>query len=134
VELGPQRLPVRVLAFPLPGEQVAVRQRQARANRDRRLRHSPEYYQLLAWNIFITNAPPQRLAFAQAAKLYQLRWRIEIIFKSWKSHLGLGQLATVGARQLEPLLYALLILAVLLHAGGARPPDTGAGQPARALS
>jgi hypothetical protein len=88
----------------------------------------------LAWNLFITNAPPPRLGFAQAAKLYQLRWRIEIIFKSWKSHLGLAQLTTVGPRQIEPLLYALLILAVLLHASGARPPDSDAGPPARPLS
>lgn len=115
IELGPQRIPVRLLAFPLPADQVNARRRKARADRDGRLRHSPHYYQLLAWNIFITNAPVSRLSYKLAAQLYRLRWRIETIFKSWKSHLGLRALGPIGRHQVEPLLYALLILAVLMH-------------------
>jgi hypothetical protein len=134
VELGRERLPVRVLAFPLPTELANARRRKARADRDRRLHHSPEYYQLLGWNIFITNAPPSRLSFAQAAELYRLRWRIEIIFKSWKSHLGLRELGPIGPRQVEPLLYGLLILAVLLHASSANLDSSRGTRPVHNLS
>jgi hypothetical protein len=134
MELGPQRLPVRILAFPLPTELVNERRRKARADRDRRLHHSPEYYQLLAWNIFITNAPSTRLSFAEAIQIYRLRWRIEIIFKSWKSYLGLQAFGPIGPRQVEPLLYGLLILAVLLQADWARLSAARGTRSQRALS
>lgn len=109
------QLPVRLLAFPLPQEVADSRRRKARTDRDRRINHSKEYMALLSWNIFLTNAEDQILPFEQAAQLYALRWRIEIIFKSWKSHLGLRHLGSVGPRQIKTLLCAQLILAVLLH-------------------
>src|SRR5207248_8291456 len=46
VALGPDRLPVRVLALPLPVAEANARRRHARANRDARLHHSADYYRL----------------------------------------------------------------------------------------
>src|ERR1019366_3570976 len=40
---------------------------------------------LLEKNIFITNIEPDKCDDEQIDQLYRLRWRIEIIFKSWKS-------------------------------------------------
>jgi hypothetical protein len=135
---GDQRLPVRLLAFPLPEELANRRRQQARTNRDRRLHPTAEHLYLLSWYLFLTNAPAQRLPWAQARQLYGLRWRIETVFKSWKSHLGLLRFARVGRRQIEPLLYALLIVAVLLHVSwqpwlAARHPASGHSPPALSL-
>lgn len=109
------RLPLRLLAFPLPGQLADARRRRARLDRDRRTNHSKSYYALLSWAIFLTNADSDLLPAPQAAQLYGLRWRIETLFKCWKSHLGLASLHTLGPRQIQCLLCSLLILAVLFH-------------------
>jgi hypothetical protein len=106
---------VRLLALPLDERTAAARRRLARANRDRRLRHSDDYYYLLGWTLLITNAPATRLPLSLAACVYRLRWRIEIVFKSWKSHLGLLHASRCGRAQLLPLVLALLLFALLLH-------------------
>jgi hypothetical protein len=114
--LGQQeKIPVRLLAFPLSPSLATERRRKARTNRDRRLNHNKDYFQLLAWNIFLTNASKERLPWASAAKLYGLRWRVEILFKAWKSQLGLKQVSKLGRRQLEVLVYGLLLFVVLMH-------------------
>ena len=110
-----QKLPVRLLAFPLPEAIANERRRKARSNRDKRLRHSDAYMHRLGWNIFLTNAPAQRLPRTMAPKLYRLRWRVEIIFKAWKSHFALTQVAKLGGRQIEALVYGLLLFVVITH-------------------
>jgi hypothetical protein len=109
------KMPVRLLAFPLPQSVADSRRRKARSDRDRRTNHSKEFLALLSWNFFLTNADQSILPPKQAARLYRLRWRIEILFKSWKSHLGLSSLAKVGTHQIKTLLCAQLVLALLLH-------------------
>jgi Transposase DDE domain len=110
-----EKLPVRLLAFALPPKIAAERRRKARADRDKRLCHSDHYLYLLGWNIFLTNASPQQLPLATAATLYRLRWRVEILFKAWKSHLGLHHVSQLGSRQVEVLVYGLLLFAMLMH-------------------
>ena len=108
-------LSARLIALPLDDRTVNERRRKARANRDRRLRHSDDYFHLLGWAIFITNASAGSLPQSIVPKLYRLRWRIEIVFKAWKSYWGLTEIDTVGPRQAEPLLYGALLLIVLTH-------------------
>lgn len=92
VLLGREKIPVRLVAQPVPQALANERRRKARANRDRRLRPSAQRLYLLAWNLMITNVPRALWPAKVLQPLYRLRWRIEIIFKAWKSHLGLRQL------------------------------------------
>ncbi len=110
-------LPVRLVAIPLPPQVADAKRRKANQNqnRDRRLNHSKAFMALLSWNIFITNADSTMMPFQQVSKLYSLRWRAEVLFKSWKSHMTLNSLKNVGKRQIKTLLCAHLILTLLLH-------------------
>lgn len=107
------KIPARLLAFPLPEQLAAQRRRKARSNRDRRLNPSKSSLYLLNWNILLTNASCSQLPPQKAAELYRLRWRIEILFKSWKSHFGLLSPLRIGRYQAETLIYGLLLFAVL---------------------
>lgn len=109
VALGQEEVPVRLVAMRLSAQAAAERRRKARANRDRRLRHRPEYFELLGWNIFITNIPPQTLGPEALVKLYELRWRIEIIFKAWKSHFKIDQLTEGSTEQVLIIVLGKLI-------------------------
>ena len=109
VLLGSQKLPVRLVAVRLPPALANERRRKARLNRDRRLNHSQQYLQLLDWNLFLTNVPATCLSPTALAQLYGLRWRIEIIFKSWKTHFRLNQFTEVSAEHLLVVILAKLI-------------------------
>jgi len=114
--LGAQeKLPVRLVAIPLPPAVAAERRRKAKLNRDRRCRPNRESLALLGWLILVTNIPQSTCSAKQLAQIYRLRWRIEILFKSWKSHFKLTQLPAGSPEQIEILLYSRLLFISLFQ-------------------
>jgi hypothetical protein len=79
------RCRVRIVAQRLPQEVAGRRRQKAKEDRSAKANHSEEYYQLLGWCIIVTNVPREVLASTQIIKVYACRWRIEILFKAWKS-------------------------------------------------
>jgi len=110
-------LPVRLVALPLPPSVAAERRRRAKANRDRRLNPSKERLALLGWQIFVTNTSATQLKTQDIAHLYGQRWRIETIFKAWKSHFSLGHIRhDASLPQVQALVFARLIFILLVQA------------------
>lgn len=105
-----ERVPMRLIAVPVPESVANKRRRKAKNNRDKRCRPSTESLQLLGWQILITNVERCVWSPENVAAIYGIRWRIEIIFKAWKSHFDLtttprGSKAQVEAHVLAKLLY-----------------------------
>jgi hypothetical protein len=117
VRIGsPEKLRARLVAIPLPVDVAEKRRRVLRQNRDRRLNPGKEHLFLLGWAIFITNVPEEVWSATQIAEIYGLRWRIEIIFKAWKSHFGIAAYSYSASRyQIESLIYARLISILLFQ-------------------
>ena len=59
--------------------------------------------------IFITNLPRDRFEFKTILALYGLRWRIETIFKTWKSNMSFAVIHRVSSQQLRAMLFARFI-------------------------
>ena len=113
-----QPLQVRLIAIPVPKTQAAERKRKARTDRDKRLNHSLEYYQLLDYNIYITNISTKQCDAENIFELYKLRWRIEIIFKSWKSCFSLEKLIHRQCKnviRVNCIIYLMLLYIYLFH-------------------
>lgn len=111
-----EKLRARLVAIPLPPDVAQKRRRVLRENRDRRLNPSKEHLFLLGWAIFITNVPEDVWNAEQIAKIYGLRWRIEIIFKAWKSNFCITAYSHSASRyQIESLIYARLIYILLFQ-------------------
>ena len=109
------RLPARLIATRVPENVANERRRKLRKNRDRRLNPSKAHLALMDWQILLTNVDRATLDPDTICSLYGLRWRIEIIFKSWKSHFSFAK-TTDGSREyLESLLYARLIYITLFQ-------------------
>lgn len=86
------RLSVRLVAVPISDAVANMRRRKLRQNLDRKLPPSPEHLFLLGWNIFITDVGPDLWPARHLQSIYRLHWRIETLFKAWKSHLALCDL------------------------------------------
>jgi hypothetical protein len=112
------KLLCRLLAVRVPEEVANRRRQQARTKARDHGRAAPtaEYLELLGWSLWVTNATAEELTWKAVVVLYRARWQIELLFKLWKSHNGLGRVR-VGASDLEPLavFYAKLLGVLLQH-------------------
>ena len=83
--------PARLVAVRVPPE-VGRRRRQTVLEKARKKQYtpSPEKLSLCVWNIYVTNAGQELLSLDEVLVLARMRWQIELMFKLWKSHGGLG--------------------------------------------
>ncbi len=111
VTLGDSRLPVRLVAVKLPAQVAAERRRRARAAQahDGRYRVQARTLALMDWALFVTNVPASIWSAKTVAAVYGLRWRIETIFKAWKSHFRLTEVTDGTPEQLKAVIYGRLI-------------------------
>lgn len=82
-----ERIPVRLVAVKLSQSIAQKRRRRSKERRkqDGRKGYNRNYIYLLGWNLYFTNIPFTILSAKKIFKIYGLRWRIEIVFKAWKS-------------------------------------------------
>jgi Transposase DDE domain len=101
--------PVRVIARKANGKIAEERRRKARKESHSK-NPSQELLALCDWTVFITNIPREDASFENIFHTYGLRWRIEIIFKTWKSHLNFSSIHRVSETELKVLLTVRLLL------------------------
>jgi len=107
-----KRTTVRVVATPVSQEVANTRKMKAKKESKG---HNPSQsvLKLMEWTIFITNISPEEADFDKLLNIYRLRWRIEIIYKIWKSHMAFAKLHQVSYNQLQVILMARLIMIVI---------------------
>lgn len=108
------KLDCRMIVTEVPEKIFKERKAKALKNRSAKANHSQEYLELLRWNVLITNAPDSLLPRENAAKIYRLRWRIEILFKCWKSAFKLQEVFS-GNKQINPTRVRITILLYLAY-------------------
>jgi hypothetical protein len=103
------RTPVRLVSAPVDKETAALRRRKAKKEVKG---HNPsaEVLAMMDWTIFLTTVPQEDADFKTLLNLYGLRWRIEVIFKTWKSHLNFDALHWVSEVELKTILTVRLLL------------------------
>jgi hypothetical protein len=112
-----ERVAARLIAVRMPAAIVNERRRQARAVAKKRgYTPSQAHLTLLAWNLFITNVPGTVWTPQTVCKAYSLRWQVELVFKSWKSHLHLATLTTTTKNSTLCYLYGRMLLILLTYA------------------
>ena len=112
-----ERFPARLIGVPVPISVADRRRREAKKERKEKNGGSPgsETLRLLSWNILVTNVPCSVWSPHSAVFAYRLRWRIEIIFKAWKSFLSLTDAHLAGFIQLSVIMSARMITLASVH-------------------
>lgn len=106
---NPGRTPVRLVSAPVDQETANLRRMKAKKETKG---HNPSkaVLELMSWTILITTIPAARADFKRLLAIYGLRWRIEIIFKGWKTYMKFDHLHRVSKSQMMILLKARLLL------------------------
>lgn len=111
-----EKLPVRLIALPVEEKIANERRRKAKTNRDKRCNPNKEHLYLLGWELFITNVGKEILSSTDIAELYFTRWRIETIFKSWKSYFKIIAIPKDANKiRVESYIYCMLIFITLFQ-------------------
>ena len=112
-----ERVAARLIAVRMPDAIVNERRRQARrVAKKRGYMPSQAHLTLLAWNLFITNVPSTVWSPQTVCTAYSLRWQVELVFKSWKSHLHLATLTTTTKNSTLCYLYGRMLLVLFTYA------------------
>ncbi len=106
-----QKLPVRIVARKLPSE-IGNRRRQKK-KADTSCNPNKRSLALLDWDILITNIYDESIKADAIFNLYKLRWKIEIIFKTWKSYCNLTSFRK-GISGKQVMIYTLCRLINIL--------------------
>jgi len=114
VLIGKEKFEARIAARPVNEETANLRRMKARKESNSK-NPSKELLALMSWTIFITTFESKSLTFEIILRLYGLRWRIENIFKTWKSHFSFDKIHNVSEKQLRVLLTARLIMIVFIY-------------------
>lgn len=104
------KYPVRLIANLL--DKTAIGRRESRIkHRKRQLTQADKDSSQL--NLFITNLPPQMATAQQLYRLYKIRWQIELLFKTFKSIIGLDKVHKMKPARLKCYLYSKLLWIML---------------------
>lgn len=107
------KLLLRLVATKLPEDVINERIRKEKNNRDKRHNRSKSYYKLMRYSLYLTTENANEIKVFDITKLYGLRWRIESIFKTWKSELKLQKMMAVNLsmskERAESIIYLMLI-------------------------
>jgi len=107
------RTKVRLVAAPVSDNIANRRRANAKHKTNRSKEPSQIVLQLMSWTIYITTIPKEEASFVKIFALYSLRWRIEIIFKAWKSYAAFTKIHNVSEIHLRILLTARFIMIVV---------------------
>jgi len=103
---------VRLMSSPV--EKSVADERRRKAKKESKHKNpSKEYLEQQDWTIFFSTIVNTDIGFNDTQKLYSLRWRIEIIFKGWKSNLNFSKLHNISEIQCYVMLFARFFMAIL---------------------
>ena len=108
-----EQTPVRLVAAPVNEEVANLRRMRAKKENKG---HSPsnDNLALMSWTILITTISEAKARFKDLLASYGLRWRIESIFKTWKSNMSFAVIHTVSENQFRSIMIARLSMLVMI--------------------
>lgn len=108
------KIPVRLLIDLLPEEIYQQRVRKADRKRKSQGYRSSEKFKLMSrFSLIITNVPEDVLPVHIISAIYRTRWQIELIFKIWKSILGVDHIRNIKYTRWLCILYFKLLMMIV---------------------
>ena len=105
---------IRLIAEKVPDKIYEERIRKANKEVKKKGRELSKEYKLMArMNIYITNTPSETVPAEEVRKVYCIRWQVELIFKAWKSSLGIDNVKKMKKERFETQLLAKLMFIVI---------------------
>ena len=108
------KIPARLVIELLPDTIFAERMRKVKKkNAKKGYKNNDEYADRAKFNLFITNVPENIIPNEVVSSLYRIRWQIELVFKIWKSVIGIHNTQRMKYKRWKCLLYTKLLVMII---------------------
>ena len=105
-----EKFPARLVAYRLPDEVVNTRIRKARKTARKKGRSiAKRTLNWLHFGFYITSVCETDWPANTVGTIYRIRWRVELVFKSWKSLMGLDILKGTRPERIKAFAYGRLV-------------------------
>jgi hypothetical protein len=109
-----EKIPVRLVIELMPDDIYEERMRKIhKLHKKKGYQTSEKYMFLSRFNLFITNVTKEVLPDKVISSLYRMRWQIELIFKIWKSVLGIHHVRKMKYQRWLCLLHFKLLMMIV---------------------
>jgi hypothetical protein len=109
-----QKIPVRLVVQFMPDTVYEERMRKVQKIAQKKgYQPSKDYKFMARFNLFITNVPRDILPEEVVSQLYKIRWQVELVFKIWKSVIGIHHARNMKFIRWLCLLYFKLLLMLI---------------------
>lgn len=116
VYITEERLAIRLIAYKAPENVITKRKRVAHATAKKQGRTLGEkVLKLLEFTIFITNVSPEIWPPEVVGTIYGIRWQIELLFKNWKTGMGIHYIKGINVNRIRTLIYIRLLLMIIIN-------------------
>lgn len=114
--IGKCKQKIRLIVNKLPD--CIVSERLRRGHREAQVQRttlSDSKKAFLSYTILVTNLPPEMASPEEILMLYGIRWRIELVFKEWKSQICISNITGTNIHRIRCLIYSRLCLLLIMN-------------------
>jgi hypothetical protein len=118
LKIGDEKFLTRVIALRLPRKKWQARLKELAKEKGRPLSRREETQ--AKWNLLATNLTVEQAGRETVQRLYELRWQVELLWKSLKTGLGIDKLRAASCEKVvRAFIWAKLLCATILLAARA---------------
>jgi len=107
--------PVRICAMPKTEEEIKAEEMKLKKKESKKQIKISDDTKFSHHYMFVATSLPETFTAKEILDIYRLRWQIEIVFKRYKSILGLGSVPTKTKESTETWLNGKMMLALLIE-------------------
>lgn len=106
---------MRICAGKKTKEEIAIEEKRLKKLESKKQRIYSEDTKFTHQFMFVITSLPSSVSVEKVLEFYRLRWQVELVFKRYKSLLGLGNIPTKTKESSEVWLHGKMFLALLIE-------------------
>ena len=106
---------LRICAVKKTQEEILIEEKRLKRSDSKRQRKTSEETKFSHRYIFVITLLPKTISAEKILEFYRLRWQIELVFKRYKSILGMGSIPTKTKEASEVWLNGKMLIAILIE-------------------
>ena len=108
-------VPLRLCAVKKTAEEIQIEEKRLKRSDSKKQRTTSEDTKFTHKYMFVITSLPETISAEKILEFYRLRWQVELVFKRYKSILGMGNMPTKTPEASETWLNGKMLIALLIE-------------------
>ena len=108
-------VPLRLCAVKKTAEEIQIEEKRLKRLDSKKQRTTSEDTKFTHKYMFVITSLPETISAEKVLEFYRLRWQVELVFKRYKTILGMGNMPTKTPKASETWLNGKMLIALLIE-------------------